>query len=288
MQVTLSQNLSYCVGVQRTLNLVEDLLEKNPDKSYYMLGEIVHNEHVIRDLRDKGLHIIRDIDQIEDQGIVIIQSHGVPMATLENLKKKNIDYVDATCPMVRVIHREIKKLEDEGYFPIIIGKKGHDEARGIAGQVEKALIIGTPEEVRAGLFADINKVGVVVQSTFIRAKALAVLEELRSLGLEVKFVDTICRPTTERQEEVKSIAGKYDFILIIGSKTSANTQHLFSLASGKKSRVYLVDDPESVVNLPIRVDASVFIASGASTPRTLIERVISILSERGQKPKKRE
>lgn len=279
MKITLSQNLSYCVGVQRTLTLVEEHLDKNPDKSYYMLGEIVHNEHVINDLRAKGLHIIRDIDQIENQGIVIIQSHGVPLATLETLKKRNIGYIDATCPMVRVIHREIKKLENEGYFPIIIGKKGHDEAKGIAGQVKQALVIGNPEEVQADFFSGIKKVGVVVQSTFIRAKALEILETLKSLGLEVKFIDTICRPTTERQEEVKNVAGNYDVILIIGSKTSANTRHLFTLAGGTKSCVYLVDDPETVKDLHIPENATIFIASGASTPMYLIEKVNSILTQ---------
>jgi 4-hydroxy-3-methylbut-2-enyl diphosphate reductase len=288
MQITLSQNLSYCVGVQRTLTLVEELLEKNPDKSYYMLGEIVHNEHVINDLKEKGLHIIRDIDHIEGHGIVIIQSHGVPLATLENLKRRKIDFIDATCPMVRVIHRAIKKLEKERYFPVIIGKKGHDEAKGIAGQVERALIIGNPEEVQRDLFSGIKKVGVVVQSTFIRAKALAILDAIKTLGLEVKFVDTICRPTTERQNEVKNIAGKYDCILIIGSKTSANTKHLFTLASGTKSCVYLVDDPESVQDLPIPEDATIFIASGASTPMYLIEKVISILTRNKKQHKEGE
>ena len=238
MQITLSQNLSYCVGVQRTLTLVEELLKKNPDKSYYMLGEIVHNEHVIRDLKSRGLHIIHDIDQVEDQGIVIIQSHGVSRAVLEKLKDNNIDYVDATCPMVRVIHKHIKKLEEQGYFPVIIGKKGHDEVKGIAGQVSQALIIGQPQEVSPGFFQQKKKVGVVVQSTFIRADALAILEKIKTSVPEVKFIDTICRPTTERQEEVKSIAGEYDFILIIGSKTSANTNHLYSLAVGKKSSVH--------------------------------------------------
>jgi 4-hydroxy-3-methylbut-2-enyl diphosphate reductase len=287
MKIALSQNLSYCVGVKRTLTLVEDLLAKNPDKSYYMLGEIVHNEHVINDLRSKGLHFIRDIRQIENQGIVIIQSHGVSRAILERLRVNDIDYVDATCPMVRVIHKQIKNLEEQGYFPIIIGKRGHDEVKGIAGQVNRASIVGRPEEVSPDLFLGKKKVGVVVQSTFIRAKALAILERIEALGIEVKFVDTICQPTTERQTEVENIAGKYDYILIIGSKTSANTQHLFMLASGKKSCVYLVDDPESVADLPIAEDATVFIASGASTPMTLIEKVIVILSTRGNKPKKR-
>jgi 4-hydroxy-3-methylbut-2-enyl diphosphate reductase len=286
MQITLSQNLSYCVGVKRTLTLVDEILKKNPDKSYYMLGEIVHNEHVINDLKNKGLHIISDIDQIENRGVVIIQSHGVPLATLENLRKRKIDYIDATCPMVRVIHREISKLEKKGYFPVIIGKKGHDEAKGIAGQVSHSLVIGRPEEVREDLFAGKNKVGVVIQSTFIRAKALAILEAIKSLEIEVKFIDTICRPTTDRQKEVEKLAGQYDCILIIGSKTSANTKHLYTLASGTESCVYLIDGPEALKDLPIPDDASVFIASGASTPMYLIEKVISVLT-RNKRPLKR-
>jgi 4-hydroxy-3-methylbut-2-enyl diphosphate reductase len=282
MQITLSQNLSYCVGVERTLDLVEELLIQNPDKSYYMLGEIVHNEHVIKDLKSKGLHFIRDIQQIEGQGIVIIQSHGVSQAIMEELRDNHIDYADATCPMVRVIHKHIKNLEERGYFPVIIGKKGHDEVKGIAGQVSHALIIGHPDEVNPDLFHGRKKVGVVVQSTFIRADALAILEKIREVGPQVEFIDTICRPTTERQEEVKGIAGKYDFVLIIGSKTSANTNHLFSLAEGKKSRVHLIDDPDSVKKLPIPEDATVFITSGASTPMHLIEKVISILSSKNK------
>lgn len=282
MQITLSQNLSYCVGVQRTLTLVEELLEQNPDKSYYMLGEIVHNEHVIKDLRSKGLHFIRDIRKIESNGVVIIQSHGVSRSTQEKLKDNRIDFVDATCPMVRVIHKHIKKLEEKGYFPVIIGKKGHDEVIGIAGQVSQALIIGRTEEVNPDIFQGKKKVGVVVQSTFIRADALAILEKIREAGPQVKFIDTICRPTTDRQAEVQSIAGKYDFVLIIGSKTSANTNHLYRLATEKKSRVYLVDDPESVKKLPIPEDATVFITSGASTPMHLIEKVILILTHKNK------
>lgn len=281
MNITLSQNLSYCFGVERTLTLVEELLEENPEKKYYMLGEIVHNEHVINDLKSKGLHVILDLERIEANGTVIIQSHGTAKQTLNALNIRKIDFIDATCPMVKKIHREIGKLEATGFFPVIIGKKGHDEVQGIAGQVRDALIIGSANDVKPEDFAGKKKVGIVVQSTFIRTKALAILEKIRSLVPEVKFVDTICQPTTERQTEVESIAGKFDFILIVGSKASANTRHLYKLASGTKSRVYLVDDPETARVLPIPPDASVFIASGASTPMHLIERVVSILTEEG-------
>jgi len=279
MRITLSENLSYCVGVKRTLTLVEKLLAHNPGKSFYMLGEIVHNEHVVNDLKSKALRIIYDMDEMENEGTVIIQSHGAPKAALEKLKNRNIDFIDATCPMVGLIHKKISELEEEGYFPVIIGKKGHDEVTGIAGQVDEVLIVGRIEEVSPGQFSGKQKIGVVVQSTFIRAEALAILEKIRALVPEIKFVDTICRPTAERQDEIKSVAGKFDCILIIGSKTSANTQHLYTLASGTRSRVYYVDNPESVRALPLGEDAAVFIASGASTPMDLIERVVSILTD---------
>lgn len=286
MRISLSQNLSYCFGVQRTLTLVEELLAKNPDKTFYMLGEVVHNEHVITDLKTKGLQVIYDLDQIEDEGTVIIQSHGAPKSVFEMLKKKNIDHIDATCPMVEVIHTKIKRLEAQGYLPVVIGQRGHDEVRGIVGQVKDALIFGKPEEVNKDCFMGKEKVGVVVQSTFIRSEALAILEKIQEMVTEVEFVNTICRPTTERQSEVESVAGKYDCIVIIGSKSSANTNHLFTLASGTKSCVYLVDEPELVPDLPIPKDSTVFIASGASTPMNLIERVVSALTQRNKHPQR--
>ncbi|MFC2165803.1 4-hydroxy-3-methylbut-2-enyl diphosphate reductase [Acidobacteriota bacterium] len=283
MRISLSQNLSYCFGVQRTLTLVEELLAKNPDKAFYMLGEVVHNEHVITDLKNKGLQVIYDLDRIDDEGTVIIQSHGAPKSVFDILKNKNIDYIDATCPMVEVIHTKIKRLEAQGYFPVVIGQKGHDEVRGIVGQVKDALIFGKPEEVIRDCFMGKGKVGVVVQSTFIRSEALAILEKIQEMVPEDEFVNTICRPTTERQSEVESVAGKYDCIVIIGSKSSANTNHLFNLASGTKSCVYLVDEPELIPDLPIPEDSTVFIASGASTPMNLIERVVSALTQRNKK-----
>ena len=180
MHITLSQNMSYCFRVKRTLTLVEDLLKTNPDKTYYMLGEIVHNEHVIDDLKSKGLRVIRDLKQVTDDGIVIIQSHGAPQAVFKKLKEKNIDFIDATCPMGEVIHKKIRELEEQDYFPVIIGKKGHDEVRGIAGQVQGALIVGKVDEVNPDLFSDKERVGVVVLPSNAQATRMAVLITTRT------------------------------------------------------------------------------------------------------------
>lgn len=284
MKITVSKNLSYCSGVQRTLDLVEKVIAANPGKLYYMLGEIVHNEHVINRMKSLGLRIIYTLDEITAEGTVVIQSHGTPQGIFDELQARRIEYIDATCPMVSVIHLRIQKLEEEGCFPIIIGQRGHDEVSGIAGQVKDALIFGRPEEVTKKALAGKERVGIVVQSTFIRSEAVAVVDKIKTIVPDVKFIDTICHPTTERQTEVSRVADIYDYILIVGSRTSANTRHLFHLASGKKSRVYLVDNPENVRDLPLPADASIFIASGASTPMNLIDRVVDMLKKREKEP----
>ena len=277
MDISVSVNISYCIGVERTLKLVEELLAAHPKRQHYMLGEIVHNEHVINGLKSRGLRVVNEIGGIPEGAHVIIQSHGVSRAVMQELRRKKARVIDATCPMVKAIHKKIQRLEKEGYFPVIIGREGHDEVRGIAGQVERSLIAKSPDEITEDALAGIDKVGVVVQSTFIRAEALAVVDRLRELALEVKFEDTICRPTTERQEEVCRMADEYDCIVIVGSRTSANTRHLYKLASGHKACVYLVDHPDQVDELDIPQGSSVFITSGASTPMYLVEQVISHL-----------
>ncbi len=280
MHITLSKNISYCFGVERTLTLVKELLQDNPDQIYYMLGEIVHNEYVISDLKARGLRIVHDLDRIEDGSSVIIQSHGAPKKLIDCLRERGLDVIDATCPMVTVIHKKIVRLDLDDYFPVIIGKKGHDEVRGITGQVDNVLIVRSPEEITPELFTRIDKVGIVVQSTFIRAEAVAIVEKIKGIVPEVKFIDTICRPTSERQEEVENIPDEFDYILIIGSRTSANTRHLFKLASAKEATVYLVDDPETVRELELPPHSHVFVASGASTPLYLIEKVVALLESK--------
>lgn len=268
------------MGVKRTLNMTEKLLKASPDHTFYMLGEIVHNEFVIRDLKNRGLIFISDIRDIENAGTVIIQSHGAPREVFVELDRKKIPYIDATCPMVKVIHRKIVELEKEGYVPLIIGRKGHDEVRGIQGQVVKSLVVGSVEEITEDLVKGLNKIGVVVQSTFILEEARKIVSRLEVIVSEVKFVNTICQPTSQRQQEIQRQSHLHDVVLIIGSRTSANTRHLTSLARNGKSTVYLVDQPERVSELAIPLDSSVFIASGASTPQYLIEEVIVRLKKK--------
>ncbi|MCK4835001.1 MAG: 4-hydroxy-3-methylbut-2-enyl diphosphate reductase [Candidatus Aminicenantes bacterium] len=280
MKIVLSEFLSYCFGVKRTLKLAEKLLEGKKDQIYYMLGEIVHNENVIADLKKKGLKIIKNPVQIKHNGTVIIQSHGVSQEVIRYLRQNRIPFIDATCPMVKIIHMHIKDLEEAGYYPVVIGKKGHDEVKGIVGQVKEAMIIGDVADVTGDKFQGITRVGIVVQSTFIKEKASKIHEKIQILVPEVKMIDTICKPTLSRQQEISKEAGRYDCVLIIGSKSSANTKHLFHLAKREKNCVYLIDTPERIRAITLPLQASVFVASGASTPGYLIDEIVSLLKKK--------
>jgi len=274
MKIILSETLSYCSGVRKTLKLANRLLADRPDRIYFMLGEIVHNERVIEDLKSKGLHFVDSLESVPSDGVIILQSHGVPLARYHELDRRGLEYSDTTCPMVKVIHRKIQKVEAKSYVPVVIGQADHEEVKGIVGQVGRAIVVETPDEVTPELFRGVTRAGVVVQSTFIKEEALRVLVRIREIVPEVEFYDTICQPTKTRQREVEIHSRTADCIIVIGSKRSANTMHLFQIARKNNPCTHLIDSPEGVDAIEIPVGATVFIASGASTPEDLIMEVV--------------
>jgi len=284
MKIVLSETLSYCVGVRKTLETTDRLLADRPDRTYFMLGAIVHNEHVVEALKARGLRIVRTLDEVPPGGVVILQSHGSTRKRYADLEARGLEYVDATCPMVRIIHDRIREVEAQGRTPVVIGQVGHEEVRGIVGQVARALVVKTPEEVTPELFEDVLRAGVVAQSTFVEEEALRIVERIRTLVPDVVFHDTICQPTKIRQREVETHTRKADWIIVIGSRHSANTMHLFNIARGINPRTHLIDRPESVETMAIPSDATVFVASGASTPMELIVEVVRRLEARDAAP----
>lgn len=284
MKIVLSETLSYCIGVRKTLELTDQLLAGRPDRTYYMLGEIVHNEHVIEALKAKGLRFVQSLDAVPAGGIVILQSHGSTRKRYDELAARGLEFVDATCPMVRIIHDRIRAVEAQGRVPVVIGQVGHEEVRGIVGQVARAIVVKTPEEVTPELFEGVRFAGVVAQSTFIEEDALRIVERIQEIVPDVLFYDTICQPTKTRQREVEAHTRKADCVIVIGSKHSANTMHLFHIARKINAQTHLIDRPESVETIAIPAGATVFIASGASTPEELIVEVVRRLEARDAGP----
>ena len=280
MKIVLSETLSYCIGVRKTLETTGRLLADRPDRTYYMLGEIVHNEHVVEALKAKGLRIVQTLDEVPPDGVVILQSHGSARDRYRELERRGLEYVDATCPMVKIIHDRIRQVEAEGRTPVVIGQVGHEEVRGIVGQVARAIVVKTPDEVTPELFAGVVRAGIVAQSTFIEAEAQRIVERVRALVPDTVFHDTVCQPTKTRQREVEAHTPGADWVIVIGSRHSANTRHLFTIARALNPRTHLIDRPESVDDIAIPAGATVFVASGASTPGELIDEVVRRLEAR--------
>ncbi len=241
-----------------------------------MLGNIVHNEHVVRELDEAGIHVLDSLDHIEF-GTLMIRAHGAVSEIYVAAGKKGLKIIDATCPLVLEIHRLAKQLKEEGYTVVVIGDHGHDEVIGIAGQVESAIIISSPEE--AEKVNKISRIGIVVQSTQNIENVQKILATLSAKCRELKFFHTICAPTTRHQREIRNLPKSNDLMLIIGSRTSANTCRLTSISRALNPRTYQVESAEDVMPEWFEGVSSVGVSAGASTPDKIIRQVIEKIRE---------
>lgn len=243
-----------------------------------MLGDIVHNEFVVDQIRRAGIQVVQDLGEIE-RGTLLLRAHGTVPELYRRAQEQGLEVVDATCPMVLDIHRIVRKLEEEGYQVVIVGDMNHDEVRGIAGQVKDALVVSSPGDVDAWPHKRWPRLGVVVQSTQNMENVQAILARLAAFCRELRFINTICRPTADHQDEIRRMPHENDVMIVVGSLTSANTRRLTQLSSAINPRTYQVQtaaelDPGWFVGAE-----TVGISAGASTPDTIIEAVIERLQE---------
>jgi 4-hydroxy-3-methylbut-2-enyl diphosphate reductase len=277
--VDVSPYVGFCGGVNRTIKIIEKLRVERPGSKIYLLGKVVHNEIVLARLKRRGFKTIED-HRLAKDGLLIIQSHGIPAARLDEIRASGIEFVDTTCPMVKDIQARARRLSREGFRIVIIGDRKHEEVRGIAGQVENALIVGSPAEVDPAVFRHVRQAGVVVQSTFIRAEAERILRKIRRFVPDIRFENTICKPTSDRQRDARIQASRYDSVIVIGSPTSANTRNLMSIVGARNPRTILVSRPEDVDDLKLGPRREFYVLSGASTPMDVIDRTVARLRRR--------
>ncbi|RKY02813.1 MAG: 4-hydroxy-3-methylbut-2-enyl diphosphate reductase [Spirochaetes bacterium] len=276
-KVVKTKNIGFCFGVRKSLELVQDILSRNDYSQVYMLGEIIHNDLVINELERKGVKIIRDfsnIPRIPPDSVVIIQSHGVGPDVYKRLKDNNINYIDSTCRLVKRIHSALQSLEDGGYYPVIIGNRNHTEVVGIAGYArQKPIIIESSCEVKSDLFKGIKKVGIVIQSTFIKENADEIIEKIKDIVPSVEVIDTICTPTKSRQEEVREKSKVFKSVVVIGCKSSSNTNKLYHIAKKNNKNTFFIEKPRDIEKYDFSKLAPVLVTSGASSPDWLIDEV---------------
>ena len=274
LKINISSEVGFCSGVKSALKKAADATARY--QSVAMLGDIVHNEIVIQDLAQKGVSVIDALDKVAKKTPILFRSHGTPIAVWEKARELGLTIIDATCPLVREIHRIVKELDREGRQVIILGDKSHEEVEAIASQVKNAVVISSVAEVCNTSFA--KKVGIVVQSTLNLETATAIVAEILERSEDLRFVNTICRPTRKRQKQIRELAAANDVMIIVGSRSSANTNRLTQIARAINPRTHLVSDESELHNEWFQNVGSVGVASGASTPQTVVQKVVEKLS----------
>ena len=276
MQIIRAKSAGFCFGVRRAVDTVYEQIEKNEETQIYTCGPIIHNEEVVKDLADKGVKVLRSEEELDAlrEGLVIIRSHGVPEKICRMLEEHQVEYVDATCPFVKRIHKIVKEKSALGEKVIIIGNPEHPEVEGIKGWAENDVtVIQTREEAADFKEEQGRKICIVAQTTFNYNKFKDLVEIISEKGYDISVLNTICNATRERQEEAAKIAEAVDAMIVIGDKHSSNTQKLFEICSNACNNTYYIQTLGDLDTNQLRSVESVGITAGASTPNNIIEEV---------------
>ena len=276
MEVRLAKTAGFCFGVKRAVETVYEQVKSCEGEQIYTYGPIIHNEEVVKDMREKGVEVIRSEEELQNltSGVVIIRSHGVPKRIYTLMEERGLRIVDATCPFVKKIHRIVEKESREGKHIVIIGDALHPEVQGIRGWSESDVtIIKTEEEAHDFFVPEGTKVCVVSQTTFNYNKFKYLVEILSEKSYDILVVNTICNATKERQTEAESIAKEVDVMIVIGDKHSSNTQKLFEICSHACENTHYIQTLDELDMNQLQSVRTVGITAGASTPNNLIEEV---------------
>jgi len=281
MKILLAKDAGYCFGVRDAVKLAYDTADK--DGEVYMLGHIVHNENVVKDLDGAGAKVVDSLDSIPKDKPVLFRAHGTSVETWENAKNNNMNIVDATCPLVLEIHDEVKKLEAEGRKIIIVGDHGHDEVKGIASQVKNPIIVSSSKEALS--LRKFKRAGVVSQSTQTIENVQEIINIVMTKVFDLRFVNTICFPTKRNQSQIKDLAKQCDLMVVIGSFTSANSKRLTALAKERNNNSYQVTNADEINLDWFEKVETVGVSAGASTPDKIINDVLTKIKKIGNAQK---
>ncbi len=280
-EIRVADTAGFCFGVRRAVGIAEKLGKEGVRAC--TIGPIIHNEHVVDYLCSLGVPSVKSAEEVPGGTLAVIRSHGVAASVYEMLRKNNTEFVDATCPYVQRIHKIVGEKSQLGYEVIIVGKREHPEVLGIAGQCTNAEIIGSPDEaeelVKRRPELAVKPVCVVAQTTIGRNIWEYCIKIIKKVYTNCEIFDTICLATDKRQSEAAALARRSDVMLVIGDRTSSNTQELVSICRLECSRVLRLESAEDITADSIRGAERIGITAGASTPDWIIKEVEVKMSE---------
>ena len=273
----------YCAGVDRAVQTVERALELY-GAPVYVRKEIVHNKHVVEQLRDRGAVFVDSETEVPAGATVVFSAHGVAPTVHANAEQRELHTIDATCPLVTKVHVEAKKFAAEDYTIVLVGHAGHEEVEGTMGEAPAHIVlIENEEDVDELEVKDPNKVAYISQTTLSVDETSAIINRLRRRfpAIVGPRTDDICYATTNRQAAVKQLARECDLVLVIGSRNSSNSNRLVEVAREHGADSYLIDNEREVREEWLAGKRVVGITSGASAPEELVQRLVQFFSARG-------
>ena len=274
----------YCAGVDRAVQTVERALTLH-GAPVYVRKEIVHNKHVVEQLRERGAIFVEELDDTIPEGaITVFSAHGVSPAVHTEAERRGLQTIDATCPLVTKVHREALKFAADGYTIVLIGHDGHEEVEGTMGEApESIVLVETEEDVDRLEVEDPDKLAYISQTTLSVDETRAIIARLRERFPSIigPRTDDICYATTNRQAAVKQMAPHCELVLVIGSRNSSNSNRLVEVAREHGAEAHLVDHAAQIRDEWLEGVRTVGISSGASAPEELVQRVVDFFRARG-------
>jgi 4-hydroxy-3-methylbut-2-enyl diphosphate reductase len=273
----------YCAGVDRAVQTVERALEIH-GPPVYVRKEIVHNKHVVSQLRDRGAIFVEQETEIPEGSVTVFSAHGVAPSVRANAADLRLQTIDATCPLVTKVHVEAKRFAEEGYTIVLVGHEGHEEVEGTMGEAPERMVLVQSERDVDGLeIEDPEKVAYVTQTTLSVDETGAIIARLRERFPSIvgPRTDDICYATTNRQAAVKQMAVLCDLVLVIGSRNSSNSVRLVEVARDCGTEAHLIDSEHEVREEWLVGKRVVGVSSGASAPDELVDALLDYFRRRG-------
>ncbi len=285
--IHLANPRGFCAGVDRAIGIVERALELF-GAPIYVRHEVVHNRFVVDDLRRRGAVFVEDLDEVPDDATVIFSAHGVARAVREEAAQRGLKVFDATCPLVTKVHMEVSRHGRAGREVILIGHAGHPEVEGTMGQYDESqggrmYLVETVEDVWALPVRDAADLAYVTQTTLSvddTARIVAALRE-RFPAIQGPRKDDICYATQNRQDAVKELSERCELVLVVGSRSSSNSNRLRELAEKFGTPAWLIDGPADIDPAWLAGKATIGVTAGASAPEVLVQQVMARLRELG-------
>jgi 4-hydroxy-3-methylbut-2-enyl diphosphate reductase len=281
MEVILARPRGFCAGVNRAINVVNKALEVYMPP-VYVLHEIVHNTHVIKELEEKGAVFVEQLEDIPSGSIAIFSAHGVSQTVKEQAKNLGLRTINATCPLVSKVHRRVSRLNKIDYDVVVIGHKGHPEVEGTCGHASGSVhVVSSPKEVQRIQVKDPNRVGYVTQTTLSIDDTAEMLTALRKQFPEITEPSRtdICFATSNRQAAVRELSESVDLILVVGSKNSSNSNRLREVAQKNYIPAFLIDHAKEIDKKWLNNAQRIGITAGASAPEYLVTELVTWLRE---------